>query len=185
MLDFSYQCQQKQNLKKTSITITMRFMSFVQQTISANHNKTKPKTQNLPLYCCCTIVCIPPNLNKNYPPKSSLVNLKAICGVPVLPVLPFEGWNLHLIRQRPLRGSPRLANESGAGDWKSELFKSTEWKDQKRQQLNTLFLCTVFMIYIYIYITFLCVYVCKHIFQYVWLTSLKEMGMFSAKKDFK
>ena len=151
MLDFSLPMSTKTKLEKDIYHYHYEIYEFVQQTISANHNKTKPKTQNLPLYCCCTIVCIPPNLNKNYPPKSSLVNLKAICGVPVLPVLPFEGWNLHLIRQRPLRGSPRLANESGAGDWKSELFKSTEWKDQKRQQLNTLF-CVLYLWFTYTFI---------------------------------
>ena len=57
--------------------------------------QNKARTQNLPLYSCCTIVCIPPNLNKNYPPKSSLVNVQPSWWQPSFPSFrPFEGWNL-------------------------------------------------------------------------------------------
>ena len=142
----------------------MRFMSFVQQTISANPTKQSQNAKSsfvLLLYHCMYTSQFKQKLSS----QIFTCECSAICVLPVLPVLPFEGWNLHLIRQRPLRGSPRLANESGAGDWKSELFKSTEWKDQKRQQLNTLCLYCIYDLHIHFYNIFVCVYVCKHIFN--------------------
>lgn len=142
----------------------MRFMSFVQQTISANPTKQSQNAKSsfvLLLYHCMYTSQFKQKLSS----QIFTCECSAIVMAAVLPVLPsFWGVKPNLIR--PLFRNAPFGAHLALPTNQELVIENLGCSNQQNGRIKKddcwihVSFCTVFMIYIYMYITFLCVCVC-------------------------